>query len=66
MASALGITTMGSKPVAGRVRAHACVAHRSAHASLGSWLPGSYRPTTPMFIAVPDANGTRRPRGRTS
>jgi hypothetical protein len=65
MASTLGNTTMGSKPAAGRVRAHAC-ASRSAAASHGMWLLGSYQATTPMFIAVPDTNGTRRPRGSTS
>jgi hypothetical protein len=65
MASVLGITTMGSKPAAGRVRAHACASYRSAVASHGTWLLGSHQATTPMFIDVPDTNGARRPRGST-
>ena len=65
MASAPGITTMGSKPAAGRARAHECVSYRSATASNRVWLLGTHQATTPMFIAVPDTTGNRRPRGHT-
>lgn len=64
MASYDGITLMGEKPVAGRVRAHAC-AGRSIASTHGTWLLGSAKSTTPIFTAMPDTNGTRRPRGQT-
>jgi len=66
MASTAGITQMGSEPVAGRVRAmHVCTSGRSTAKSHEAWLLGDLQPATRMFIAVPDTNGTRRPRGLT-
>jgi hypothetical protein len=67
MASVAGITQMGSQPVAGRARAvHVCVSGRSTAATAHeAWLLGTRKPATRMFIAVPDTNGTRRPRGLT-
>lgn len=61
MASYAASTLMGSQPVGGRARGmHGCVSERSiaAHA----WLLAT-KPAARMFVTVPDANGSRRPRG---
>ena len=66
-----GITLMGSQPVAGRARAMAtCISGRSLATSTHlAWHAGHMataiqaKPATRTFVAVPDTNRTRRPRG---
>jgi hypothetical protein len=66
MAGIAGITLMGSTPVAGRARpVYACTSGRSTAKSHDAWLASALQPATRMFIAVPDTNGSRRPRGLT-
>ena len=71
MSSNAGYVQMGSQPVAGRARAmSACASGRStgfaaaAAASHASWLAGTPAKPQTTRIEVPDANRTRRSRGR--